>query len=66
MGQEIAWRRFTLTSANGAATAPQPQCRDAPQWEGLELNSKEKEGLRKDFEHKSGKKRKKQFVITDE
>lgn len=62
MGQEIAWRGFTLTSANGAATVPQPQCRDALQWEGLELNSNEK-GLGKDFECKSGKKRNKQFVM---
>ncbi|XP_008293784.1 platelet endothelial cell adhesion molecule isoform X3 [Stegastes partitus] len=37
MGREIAWRRYLLTSATGAATVSQPQCRDAPQWEEQSL-----------------------------
>lgn len=34
MGCDIAWRRFPLTSATGAATVSQPQCRDAPKTGG--------------------------------
>lgn len=65
MGREIAWRRFPLTSATGAATVSQPQCRDAPQSAGLEfdfffLTFKEKEVQRKDFESKNGKEQKRQ------
>lgn len=40
MGCEIARRRFLLTSATGAATVSQPQCRDAPRWAGLEFKRK--------------------------
>lgn len=38
MGREIAWRRFPLTSATGAATVSQLQCRNTLMWEGLEFN----------------------------
>lgn len=57
MGCEIARRLFPLTSATGAATVSQPQCRDVPQW--VDLNSifkktfKDKEALRKDFKSNS-------------
>ncbi len=37
MGCEIARRRFLLTSATGAATVSQPQCRGAAPMGGLNL-----------------------------
>lgn len=56
MGCEIARRRFLLTSATGAATVSQPQCRDALRWAGLEFkrkwNSKKKK-ITSGLEHKA-------------
>lgn len=46
MGLELAWHRYLLTSATGAATVSQQQCRNSTQWEGqsfsLFLNKKKK------------------------
>lgn len=55
MGRDIAWRRYLLTSATGAATVSQPQCRDAPAVGGgtlmqCLLTLKEKEVHRKIFQ----------------
>lgn len=55
MGRDIAWRRYLLTSATGAATVSQPQCRDAPAVGGgtlmqCLLTLKEKEVHRKTFQ----------------
>lgn len=55
MGRDIAWRRYLLTSATGAATVSQPQCRDAPAVGGgtlmqCLLTLKEKKVHRKTFQ----------------